>query len=101
MDDMWGGDKTYLPGGLVRRVFKDAVQFLPKYVLAYDVEAWDYGVYRFAFVPGFHVCTIEAGWADDIDYVQETILSTHKTLHEAMGVCKLLLANGGVTYVGD
>ena len=79
---------------LARRIFDDSVQWVPKDLM--QVEAtFDYAVFRFPFVPGFHLCLMD----DDDDApngVQEHILSTHKTLHEAMGICKVLLANGGI-----
>lgn len=79
--------------GMWRRIFEDAVSWQPDYLKEDSVSHWDYGVCKYAFVPGFHVVQFDDG-ADD----QEYILSSHKTLHEAMGVCKVLLANGGVHY---
>lgn len=93
-------DETLLPGGVQRRMFDDAVQFIPLWLTNNDaVESWDYAVFKFPFVPGFHVCLMEE--VPDSAYIdtQEHILSSHKTLHEALGLCKLLLANGGIRYV--
>lgn len=89
---------TELSNGLLRRTFNDCTQWLPQEVFD-NAEEWDYAVYKYPFVPGFHVCEIHddgtvMGYDDS-----ETILSSHKTLHEAMGVCRVLLANGGVKYV--
>lgn len=90
-----------IPGGIIRRIFTYTVEFLPreliKLIKTMEVAAWDYSVCKFPFVPGFHVCYLEA--TQDFGATQETIVSTHKTLHEAMGVCRLLLFNGGITYV--
>jgi hypothetical protein len=78
---------------LRREVYYACVQWVPmKVIRTYD--SWDYAVYKSPFVPGFHLCFMEDDY-DLPDDVQEHILSTHKTLHEAMGLCRLLLANGG------
>jgi hypothetical protein len=78
---------------VIRRVYDDSVQWVP-WDLVKDAREWDYAVYKFPFVPGFHLCLMEDD-DDAPDVTHETILSTHKTLHEAMGLCRLLLANGG------
>ena len=82
--------------GVWRRVFDDCVTYQPDY-LYYDHTAtsWHYTVEKFAFVPGFHVVSIEHDETEGND----TILSSHKTLAEALSICKVLLANGGVHYV--
>lgn len=91
-------DEVDLPGGIRRRTFDDAVHFTPiDLVHKPTVECWGYAVARYPFVPGFHVVFME-GPDVGTDDVPEYILSTHKTLHEAMGLCRLLLANGGITY---
>jgi hypothetical protein len=78
----------------VRRIYDDSVQWIPKYLLGETVK-FDYAVFKFPFVPGFNLCFMED--ADDTPAgLQVLILSTHKTLHEAMGLCRLLLANGGI-----
>lgn len=84
-------ETTY--NGIWRRVFDDCVTFQPDYLQSRRVQSWDYAVIKYPFVPGFHVVQFANNYDDD-----EYVLSTHKTLHEAMGVCRVLLANGGVTY---
>jgi hypothetical protein len=81
--------------GIWRRGFEHCVTFQPDY-LYYDhtVASWDYAVEKYPFVPGFHVVRLF-----DDDHDTEIVLSTHKTLAEAMSICKVLLANGGVHYV--
>lgn len=87
--------ETRTASGWDRRVFNDAVQWVPGGLIGNpDVAEWDYAVFRFPFVPGFHVCLMEG----DDDTTQEFILTSHKLLHEAMDLCKLLLANGGIHY---
>ncbi len=81
--------------GIWRRVWDDCVTFQPDYLQGEHVNYWDYAVCKYPFVPGFHV--VQFTEEDDYDDC-ETILSTHKTLHEAMGVVKILLASGGVRY---
>jgi hypothetical protein len=78
----------------IRRIYDDSVQWLP-WDLVKNAREWDYAVFRFPFVPGFHLCLMDD--ADDTpNGVQEHILSTHKKLEDAMNICKLLLANGGI-----
>ncbi len=79
--------------GMWRRVFNDVVTFQPDYIF-YDksIDEWDYAVEKYPFVPGFHV--VEINQMDDM--LQDRVLSSHKTLAEAMSICKVLLANGGV-----
>ncbi len=85
-----------ISNGVWRRVFDDCVTFQPAYLRRYDAN-WFYAVFKYPFVPGFHVCRFDDGDEDDMLYADaEYVLSTHKTLHEAMGILKLLLANGGV-----
>ncbi len=90
-DSRTSDEATY--NGIWRRVFNDCVTFQPDYLKSLQVNSWDYAVIKYPFVPGFHVVQFEDNFDDD-----EYILSTHKTLHEAMGVLKVLLANGGVRY---
>ena len=89
---------TDIAGNISRRVWDDCVQWLPRdLVEAPGVVTWDYAVFKFPFVPHYHVCFME----DDPDQsadTQDFILSTHKTMHEAMGLCRLLLTNGGLHY---
>jgi hypothetical protein len=83
----------------VRRVFREFAQFIPEATFNFSAQ-WDYAVFKFPFVPGFHVCSMEDGWdSKDPERTQETILSTHKTLAEAMNILRVLLANGGAHYV--
>jgi hypothetical protein len=46
-------------------------------------------------VPGYHLVHYPGDDADDDD---DVVISTHKTLAEAVSILKLLLANGGVVY---
>ena len=87
------GDAVY--DGMWRRVFEDCVTWCPDYIF-YDttIEEWDYIVEKYPFVPGFHVCLVD----QFEDVLHDKILSSHKTLAEAMAICKVLLANGGVRY---
>lgn len=112
LEDEFTSDETKLPAqsedmscvdgvndirdGVWRRVYEDCVTFLPDH-LFYDrgVERWDYVVMKFTRVCGFHLCEIRGN--DSRNKVK--IHSTHKTLAEAMSICKVLLANGGVHYV--
>lgn len=94
---MSGNAALYYGHNMLRRTFDNCTQWLPTEVFE-NAVGWDYAVYKFPFVPGFHVCRI---YDDDTPQGSddwEEILSTHKTLHEAMDVCKLLLANGGAHY---
>lgn len=82
---------------LLRRVFDNFTQWIPIEVWESAV-GWDYAVYKFPFVPGFHVCEIyDDGTPEGVED-WEHIMSSHRTLAEAMGVCKVLLANGGARY---
>jgi len=90
-------DFAHTSSGLYRRVFGDFVQWIPSDVWN-NATSWDYAVYKWPFVPGFHLCRIhEDDTAEGLGDWEE-ILSTHKTLHEAMAICRVLLANGGATY---
>ena len=83
---------------MLRRVFDSYVQWIPAHLMRdLSVSSWFYGVYKFPFVPGFHLCQIGTV-LDDTDDDHAYILSSHKTLSEAMSICRLLLANGGVSY---
>lgn len=88
---------SMVSNNLLRRVFDDLVQWLPIDVWE-SADAWDYAVYKFAFVPGFHVCEIHDDGTPEGVGDWEHIMSSHRTLAEAMGVCKVLLANGGARY---
>ena len=79
---------------LARRIFDDSVQWIPKDLMQVEAK-FDYAVFKFPFVPGFHLCLMDD--ADDTpDGLQILILSTHKKLEDAMNICKILLANGGI-----
>ena len=92
-DDLWEADDGIIAHDVWIRLFEDSVTFQPTYLkYANTVYEWDYAVSKFPFVPGFHVCEFD-------DDGQEYVLSTHKTLHEAMDIVKILLASGGVRYV--
>lgn len=93
--DLLGSDNgDVITNGTWRRMFDDCVSYQPEF-LKHDhgIDHWDYVVMKYPFVPGFHVVHL-----DNDDDTTETVLSTHKTLHEAMGVLKILLASGGVHY---
>jgi hypothetical protein len=93
IDFLEQGDAVY--DGMWRRVFNDCVTWQPAYIY-HDktIDEWDYVVEKYPFVPGFHVCQID----DEAGIIQDRVLSSHKTLAEAMSICKVLLANGGIRY---
>ena len=95
---MSGNAALYYGHGMVRRTFVNCTQWIPTEVFEH-AEAWDYAVYKFPFVPGFHVCRIYDDGSPEGVGDWEEILSSHKTLAEAMAICKVLLANGGAHYV--
>ena len=86
-------------GDLARREFDDHIQWVPSWLLEHaDVDYWRYSVHRYPFVPGYHL----AHYPGDNSYADDVIvISTHKTLAEAVSILKLLLANGGVVYFDD
>ena len=90
---------TVLWGDLARREFDDHIQWVPSWLLEHaDVDYWRYSVHRYPFVPGYHL----AHYPGDNSYNDdEIVISTHKTLAEAVSILKLLLANGGVVYFDD
>ena len=76
---------TVIKDGYTRRVFADYVQWFP--------AAWNnrngplpYCVTRYPFVPGYHLCA----FGEDRNFVYPKILSTHKTLHEALDIAKVI-----------
>jgi hypothetical protein len=86
-------------GDLVRREFDDHIQWVPSWVLDdADVSYWRYNVHRYPFVPGYHLVHYPTDSPDDDDCI---VLSTHKTLAEAVSILKILLANGGVAYLDE
>ena len=90
---------TVLWGDLARREFDDHIQWVPSWLQEHaDVDYWRYSVHRYPFVPGYHL----AHYPGDNSYnADEIVISTHKTLAEAVSILKLLLANGGVVYFDD
>jgi hypothetical protein len=86
-------------GDLVRREFDDHIQWVPKWVMDdSNVFYWRYSVHRYPFVPGYHLVHYPNDVDDDDGCI---VLSTHKTLAEAVSILKVLLANGGVAYHDD
>ena len=84
-------------GDLVRREFDDHIQWVPKWVAEESgVDYWRYSVHRYPFVPGYHLVHYPNDSAGDDD---DVVISTHKTLAEAVSILKVLLANGGVVYL--
>jgi len=84
---------------LARREFDDHIQWVPSWVIGReDVDYWKYSVHRYPFVPGYHL--VHYPGDDPIDD-DEIVISTHKTLAEAVSILKILLANGGVVYFDD
>jgi hypothetical protein len=83
-------------GELVRREFEDHIQWMPRWVVEHaDISYWRYSVHRYPFVPGYHLVHYPNDSAGDDD---DVVISTHKTLAEAVSILKVLLANGGVVY---
>jgi len=79
-----------------RRVFDDHVQWIPSWVKMEDcVDYWTFSVHKYPFVPGYHLAHYPVEDSVNDDYV---VVSTHKTLAEAMGILNVLLRNGGVVY---
>lgn len=86
---------TVTKDGITRRVFEDTVQWMLQSVMGDDnVAGWHYAVQRFAFVPDYHIVKYQNASEDWCN-----IVSTHKTLAEAVSILKVLLANGGLRYV--
>jgi hypothetical protein len=90
---------TFKNNGYVRRVFSDGVYWTLDWVHGNDdIESWQYDVARYAFVPDYHIIRFEDFDSEDEDDGQETIISTHKTLAEALSILRVLLASGGLKY---
>lgn len=79
-------------GDLRRRVFEEYVQWIPRWVTDSSMS-WEYCVTKYATVPGFHLVQYKRDYEDEL---YEEVLCSYKTLHEAMSICRVLLANGGV-----
>jgi hypothetical protein len=87
---------TVIWGDLARREFDNHIQWVPSWLIGHaDISHWRYSVHRYPFVPGYHLVHYPGDNADDDD---DIVISTHKTLAEAMSILKVLLANGGVIY---
>jgi hypothetical protein len=90
---------TVVWGDLVRREFDDHIQWIPSWMVENSaVSYWRYSVHRYPFVPGYHLVHYPGDSPDDDD---DVVISTHKTLAEAVSILKVLLANGGVVYFDE
>jgi hypothetical protein len=88
----------YEHNGYVRRTFDDGAYWTLDWVFEdATIEQWQYDVARYPFVPDYHIIQYECFDNDDDDH-QETIISTHKTLAEALSIVRVLLASGGIKY---
>ena len=88
----------YEHNGYVRRTFDDGAYWTLDWVFEdTTIEQWQYDVARYPFVPDYHIIQYETFDSYDDDG-QETILSTHKTLAEALSILRVLLASGGIKY---
>jgi hypothetical protein len=86
-------------GAILMRIFDDFVMFVPDDMLPVDPDVayhWTCCVIKLPFVPGFHLVDIEDGKPALSPYLH--IIATYKTMHEAMGVLRVLWANGGLVY---
>ena len=92
-DDQFYDDR----GTILMRFFDDFVMFVP-YDMTNDRHShyWTCCVIKLPFVSGFHLVDID----DDGSPTQSClhIVATYKTMHEAMGVLRVLWANGGLVY---
>jgi hypothetical protein len=88
----------YINNGYVRRIFEGGAYWIPDWVYEDDaIGEWQYEVARYPFVEGYHIIQYE--FFDDASAdSQENILSTHKTLAEALSIVRVLLASGGIKY---
>ena len=90
---------TVIWGDLARREFDDHIQWVPSWLIGgAGVFYRRYSVHRYPFVPGYHLVHYPTDSPDDDDCI---VISTHKTLAEAVSILKVLLANGGVVYFDD
>jgi hypothetical protein len=76
---------TTTPSG-VRLVFSTHVEWMVDPIIL-SGSGEPYGVAKYPFVPGFHLVERRAGFNPNGHY----ILSSHKTLAEAMGILRVLL----------
>jgi hypothetical protein len=89
----------YIHNGYVRRTFEDGAYWILDWVYNDScIEEWQYEVVRYPFVPDYHIIRYENFEGAGDDESQETILSTHKTLAEALSILRVLLASGGLNY---
>lgn len=92
-DDQFYDDR----GTILMRFFDDFVMFVP-YDMTGDTRShyWTCCVIKLPFVPGFHLVDLEE---DGLPFASSLhIVATYKTMHEAMGVLRVLWANGGLVY---
>jgi hypothetical protein len=75
---------TYTPSG-VRLVFSTHVEWVVGPAIP-SGSGEPYGVAKYPFVPGFHLVERRMGYQPNHHY----ILSSHKTLAEAMGILRIL-----------
>jgi hypothetical protein len=78
---------TRTPSGL-RLVFATHVEWLVDPIIP-SGSGEPYGVAKYPFVPGFHLVERRRGFEPNHHY----ILSSHKTLAEAMGILRILLGS--------
>jgi hypothetical protein len=78
---------TYTPSG-VRLVFPTHVEWMVSPIMP-SGSGEPYGVAKYPFVPGFHLVERWMGFNPNGHY----ILSSHKTLAEAMGILRILLGS--------
>jgi len=89
---------TMTKDGYTRRVFNDGAYWTIEGIYDNDeIEEWQYDVARYPFVPGYHIIRYDSFERDATDS-QKTIISTHKTLAEALNIVRVLLASGGIRY---
>ena len=76
---------TVRKDGYLRRVFDDYAQWVPLEAETRGI-AFNYCVARLPFVTGYHLCVFDFDGA----HLFTKILSTHKTLHEALDIVRVL-----------
>lgn len=97
-NDYDDGDDHVRRDGYVRRVFADDVHWAPAWIFDDEEDSsWSYGVMRLPFVPEY----LLVEYHDDEHGCYESVLSGHKTLTEAMGILKVLLATPGAVRTHD
>lgn len=86
-------------GTILMRFFDDFVMFVPNDMLPVDPDFayhWTCCVIKLPFVPGFHL--VDIGKPEYNPLTALTIVATYKTMHESMGVLRVLWASGGLVY---